>query len=596
LGELAENAIEARGNSLVIGRKEPPQLAPDRRRQRKRLDLERTRPLSLAAAMNGEEERRRLHIAWVVVSLVALVQRSALFLAHRADLDAYIDANATWYTYQNLPREMLRDHLLRSLLYLQQTPPASNIVMSFALKWFSWPAGCAYLLIWLQTVVDVLGAVVLMHVLALLYPGRMLLWATIGLLFLLNTDLVVLEYNSMGQTIYGPLAMLLLLVMLDRLLVLRCHGRVGDATGAGLAMGLLVLTRATWSFFSPVCVALTAVLAPRRRARAALACLLPILVLQGGWALKNWAVYGLFSLTTTTWGGLHVEAGLKNGGLWNDFVEFERQHVTVERGYPLWKVLSVEGDPRAGWEFPQEIRDRDQEILRATDMANPMHNMLIWRVTWAEDQRAFFAFVWAYPGKMLHKWWLAYHVFWQPIANYGQQFVDLFAVGNHLLDSFDLLGIARQLRAGTLPDVQYVTSGAFGSPFAHGASLKRAPTSLFTIRWTEPFLLVLNLIGIHLLLPLVGVLWVAGRLGLSPVATTRFDPLRMTALLLAAGFYAYLAGLANLVETHENMRYRQEVEPFIWLVTLICVGELAKVVGWRRRRGERAIEPHVARS
>lgn len=33
LGELAENAIEARGNSLVIGRKEPPQLAPDRRRQ-----------------------------------------------------------------------------------------------------------------------------------------------------------------------------------------------------------------------------------------------------------------------------------------------------------------------------------------------------------------------------------------------------------------------------------------------------------------------------------------------------------------------------------------------------------------------------------
>ena len=115
--------------------------------------------------------------------------------------------------------------------------------MGLALKWFSWPAGVAYALIWLQTLVCLAGALVLVRVLALLYPGRTVLWTAIGLLFVLNTDLVVLEYNSMGQTLYGPLAMLLLLVMLDRLLALRMGRRPRDAAAVGLAMGLLVLGR-----------------------------------------------------------------------------------------------------------------------------------------------------------------------------------------------------------------------------------------------------------------------------------------------------------------------------------------------------------------
>lgn len=37
----------------------------------------------------------------------------------------------------------------------------------------------------------------------------------------------------------------------------------------------------------------------------------------------------------------------------------------------------------------------------------------------------------------------------------------------------------------------------------------------------------------------------------------------------------------NLVETSENMRYRLEVELLIWLLTLICVTELAALI--RRR-------------
>jgi hypothetical protein len=537
--------------------------------------------------MSDGAERRRLRIAWTVVVLVALAHRLGLFLLHRADLDTFIDANASWYSYQNLPREMLRDHLLRSLLYLQQTPPASNLFMGLALKWFSWPAGCAYALIWLQTVVCILGAVVLMHVLAMLYPGRALLWTAIGLLFLLNTDLVVLEYNSMGQTLYGPLAMLLLLVILDRLLALRLAGRVRDAAAVGVAMGLLVLTRATWSFFPVVCLLLVAAFAPERRWRAVAACALPIALLQGGWAVKNWKVYGVFSLTTTTWGGLHARAGMTHAGVWDEFARYEREHVTLERGYPAWRVAAALGDPLAMFAFPREISERDATIKEAIGMDNPLTNSLTFRTTCAEDERVFLDFVRANPGTMARKWWRAYGVFWQPMANYGQMFVDLFAVGDHLLDSFDLRGFVRQLRAGTLPDTQYLASGSRGVTVERKGRFTLTPTTLYTFRWLEPFVLVLNLIGVHVLLPLAAVLWLLSRTRRGAGARFAFDPLRMSALLVMAICYAYLAALVNLVETIENMRYRLEVEPMIWLITLVCLTELAGL--FRARRGERAV-------
>ena len=521
------------------------------------------------------EERRRLRVAWTIVVLVGLAHRLMLFLAHRADLDALIDANATWYTYQNLPREMLGPHLLRSLLYLQQTPPASNLAMGLALKWFSWPAGCAYALIWLQTLICIAAAVVLVHVLALLYPGRAVLWTAIGLLFLLNTDLVVLEYNSMGQTLYGPLAMLLLLVMLDRLLLFRLGGRVRDAAAVGLAMGLLVLTRATWSYFSVVCVLLVAAFAPARRGRAALVCLLPIVLLQGGWAVKNWMVYGAFSLTTTTWGGMHARAGMSHGGVWDEFTRYEREKVTLERGYPPWKVAGALGDPLAMFIFPVEIVNRDAAINEAMGMVNPLTNTIAFRTTCAMEQRIFLEFVRANPWTMAGKWVRGYRVFWQPIANYGQLFVDLFAVGNHLLDSFDLRNVVAQLAAGNLPDTQYVTSGTRG-PMGTRINFALKPTSLYTLRWLEPFVLVLNLISVHVLLPLLAIWWLASRLRRPP--SDRFDPLRMSALLVAAIFYGYLAALVNLVETAENMRYRLEVEPMIWLISLICVTELTGIL------------------
>src|SRR5262245_7540425 len=522
-------------------------------------------------------DRRRLRVAWAIVLLVGLAHRVALFLLHRGQLDALIDANANWYTYQNLPREMLGPHLLRSLLYLQQTPPASNLFMGLALKWFSWPGGVAYALIWLQTLICLTGALVLVHVLALLYPGRAVLWTAIGLLFVLNTDLVVLEYNSMGQTLYGPLAMLLLPCLFDRLLLCRLCRRMRDAAAVGLAMGLLVLTRATWSYLPVVCILLVAVFTPARRGRgrAVLACVLPIVLLQGGWAVKNWMVYGGFSLTTTTWGGMHARAGMNHAGVSDEFARYQREHVTQERGYPAWQVAGALGDPLAMLAFPQDIRNQDAAINKAMGMENPLFNTLVFRTTCAMDQRIFLEFVRANPGTMARKSVHAYGVFWQPIANYGQMFVDLFAVGNHLTASFDLRNVAAQLRDGSLPDTEYVTSG-LRDPWHKLPPSSLTPTNLYTVRWLEPFILVLNLISVHVLLPLLAIWWLASRLRRPP--SDRFDTLRLRALLVAVIFFGFLADMVNLVETVEHMRYRLEVEPMIWLIALSCVTELTGIL------------------
>jgi hypothetical protein len=55
----------------------------------------------------------------------------------------------------------------------------------------------------------------------------------------------------------------------------------------------------------------------------------------------------------------------------------------------------------------------------------------------------------------------------------------------------------------------------------------------------------------------------------------------VSALLITATTYGNLSVVANAVETLEAMRYREEVEPVIWLITIICLTELAAAVRQR---------------
>jgi len=520
--------------------------------------------------MGDRAERRRLLVSWSIVLCIAIAHRLSLFLWHRRDLEALIADNQVWYIFQYLPREMLRDHLVAAMLLLQQTPPVPNLLMGLALKGFGWPAGVAQALIGVQSLASILTTAVLVHLLSVLYPRRVVLWTGLGLLFVLNTDLVVLEYNNMGQIVYGPLSMLAVLVILDALVCLRRSGRLRGAVVAGVALGLLVLTRASWYLFPIPCLLLVATLAPARRVAAVVACLVPLLLLQGGWAIKNYAVYGVLSPVTSTWGGLHAFAGLRSAGLGPEF-----DAVRLDRR------VAAQGAPRPGPSL-EEARQRDAEVERKFGLANPAFNTLSFSLGTNDLQRDFFYFVRTHPRAMLSKYAKAYHVFWQPIAYYGRQFVGLFAVSNRIAHPFDVAEIARQLLAGSLPDEQYIASGSHPlvslDPRDKPVQRRYAPTDLHTARWIEPFARLVEIVGVHLLLPLVGVLWLTGRTRRGRSIAPLFDPLRMAALLVAATIYGYLAVTVNLVETSENMRYRLEVEPVIWIITLVCITELARLL------------------
>lgn len=56
--------------------------------------------------VGGTQGRAARHAA-VLVAVVGIVHRAALFLVYRDDLDALIGANATWYTGQNAPLALL---------------------------------------------------------------------------------------------------------------------------------------------------------------------------------------------------------------------------------------------------------------------------------------------------------------------------------------------------------------------------------------------------------------------------------------------------------------------------------------------------------
>ena len=379
----------------------------------------------------------------------------------------------------------------------------------------------------------------------------------------------------MGQTIYGPLGMCFVLLTVDRLIALRRDGRTIDAAMAGIAVGLLVLARATWFLFPPVCVGLVAVLAPARRLRAAVACLMPVLLLQGGWALKNAAVYGVLSPATSSWGGLVGSVDLQSAGFTADWIAYLRKRSAEGSPQADLVIAFIAGDAHWPDRLPAAVRERDAAVERVVGVSNPLWNSLAFRVLWEGGQRLVLDFAYEHPREMLQKWWRAYRVFWQPIAAYGRMFVALFTIGPRPPSGIDLPEMLAQLRAGLLPDSAYVVIGPHRFLGDNGEHRHFTPTSLYTLRWLDPAILVLNVIGVHLLLPLVAACWLVERVRQGTDAAPSFDPLRMSALLVGATIYAYLAVLANAVETVEAMRFREEVEPVIWLITLICVSELA---------------------
>ncbi len=510
-------------------------------------------------------------IRWLPVVIIVLVgvgQRLLLFLQHRGALDALLEANPAWYTGQQLPPRMLTDHLAVSLLYLQQTPPIPNLLMGLALKWFSWPAGVTYALVALQGLLSIATALLLRRVLLLLYPARSVLTALIAIVFLLNTDLVVLEYNSFGQTFYEHVAMFLVMVCVDLLLRLRRFGSPRYAAGAGVAVAALALSRASWSFFAIPAAALVACLSPGARLRHAVIFLIPVVLLQGGWCIKNGIIFGRLSLTTSSWSGYNLANGLRAAGFGEEFRQFVDAGSEGDGRRRCFLTTVGQGPPVPS---PDAV-EQDRRINERLGVQNGRLNSVVMQQLFLECERSFFAFALHEPGIILRKAWRAYELFWQPPANYGRYFIALFATDNPIDDSFNPISLAQLMVSGKLPPKQYVMSGQY-------PRRSFAETSLHTLRWLEPVILIANVIAVHLLAPAALILWTVRRLVRGGGAIPEIDAFRVAALAVLVAVYAYQALVVNVGDYGENMRFRIGVEPVIWLIT---VASASSLMSWSR--------------
>lgn len=504
--------------------------------------------------------------AWwasLLVGLVTLIHRAAVFGTYHQDLRALVGANPEWWTMQNPPFTALHEHLAATLLILQQTPPMSALVVGVFTKLVSWPLRGAEALIAFNAVISAGTAVLLHRLLLRCLPGRVVVATLIALAFALSADLLVLEYNSFGQTLYENLGMLLVLALTLALLRVRTAAPTPAAALAGVIAAVLVLTRASWSLVAVPGVALVLAFAGRAHWRAAVAFSLPLLVVQGGWAIKNWAVYDRFSPAMSSWAGLNLMSGLARGGYSQVFQRF-----VLERAEPAWL---------AGGATPPIYAERDRQVSERFGVPQWPDNSAQTAALWDAMQANYLAFALVNPGVVLEKTWRAYEVFWKPIASYADfRFAVLFAPIGRSPSGLDVRQTVADLAAGAIPRRLGVVQGGVlmrGTP--------PRPVSTWTTIAIDPLRLLLAVVGVHLLAPIaaIGWGWTRMRRGVLPEP----DATQAAALAVCGLLYAYLAAVSSIAEFGENMRFRLGVEPLVWTISVLGI-----IGCWRVVRDARA--------
>ena len=493
----------------------------------------------------------------LLVALAGSAHRTVLFLVHRDDLHTLIAANATWYTTQNAPLALLREHLGTTLLLLQQTPPMSSLVIGVLERFVEWPVAGAEALIALQGGISIVTALLLHRLLDICFPRHLVLVTVVGIAFVLDTGLVVIEYTSLGQLIYENLGMLLVLAFAMSLIRLRGSARPVDAALAGLLAALLVLTRATWSFLVLPGVVLVMLLAARAPLRLGIAFVVPLLVLQGGWVAKNWMLYGRFSPATSSWTGFNLMNGFDRLGHGPVFLDFLRA-----RRDPPWLPTVFEKPPVPPLEeiVPAEYGDRDRALGARFGVTPWGANSAAAAAFYDALGENFAAFARTHPKLVLEKAARSYAIFWEPTANYGALNVSLFAPEAPAPSALDVPRFVRDLGTVRLPQRIGVAYGTLHI----GAPLPVRRTSIGTLPWLEVPRLLAEVLGVHVLAPLAALGWLRRRRGLrEPDAT------RGAVLLVCAALYGYLAMASSVGEYGENMRFRLGVEPLVWVLSLL---------------------------
>lgn len=494
--------------------------------------------------LSQEKQKHIVLCMWLIVS-IAILHRAFILIIYSADLNALVVNNPNWLTWQFPNVKAMTEHFWESILYLQQTPPLPTVILAFVIYLFGWPQGTAFALIAFQAIIST-ATTLLLFILLYKVTQKIYFSCILAICFLMSTDLLVMEYNSFGQTFYENLAMFLLIIHVYLFWNFWDTHKVLYALFAGLIVSLLALSRASFSYFFLLPVLFLLLKVQQREYRYALLAFCIGLIPHLVWSAKNYFIYDTFSLSTSSWQGLNFAIGLAKRGNEQKFLGSILQE---KYRYPTWFITMLKEHGLVYWQppifnnyIPQIVRDQDAKIQKLFAGSNTTRNSNGQRIISDLYMRAYMRFFIHNPIISMQGFWMSYKLFWQPIRNYASKYL-----GPLYVNSSTYLG------------EQFCEQNQFFMT-GHWKNKMGKPIRFFTLSIVPELIHILNLIIMHFVVPIVAGVGMAFYLR----SYKRTIPVEFFFIL---AIYLYLAMVSNIAEYGENMRFRLSVEPIIWLIS-----------------------------
>jgi len=457
-------------------------------------------------------------------------------------------------TMQLMPMQIYQHSFWTGLWLLQQTPPVPHLIYRLVLLAGGWPFRTAEILCAMQGIISLLAGVLLCSMIRRLVNSNAIA-LLFSLWFLLSTDLLVTEYAFYGQMFYEDLGMLGTLACCWQACRLAQRNDADTITNSGLLgtlAALTALTRSSLNFF-PLAILPGAVMFLRTRSIVAL--VLPILVLQGGWAAKNWVALNRFTMEDSNWTGMNMAKGV----FWaNQDLLILKDIADAPSGiYPPW--FQAIGHH---YTFPFEVSKRQSLPPSLVKQDEEMTDRLGYQAPWnlpsvaAESdawRTAVVRFTKAHPLLFLQHFRKGYEFLWQRIADHSA----LFAWNLLYVEPVDR-PFPGLLSRG-FSEKQQVALNPLGVGAQPGREANLGTISLAPLD-------ALSILALHFLLPLLVVVDCLRRRRRKSNYLSRG-----VIFLIPTALYGLL--VFSIGDGGENMRFRLSIEPvIIALKAVIFVG------------------------
>lgn len=521
----------------------------------------------------GHEDRlsRRDYAAVIMLFSVGIAHRLVQLVILYPQISEHVVDKR--FVMQLLPEAIWRDHFWAGLLYLQQSPPIPNLFFAAIVRSFDSAPVIAAIFVGLQALLVscTAGAMLcLLRRLGFSLGPSMLL----SVIFLFSGDLIVMEYSAYANFFYEQSTMLLCLLSCLAALSYSRDGKAKYLVWLGLCVATLALTRSTFSYFS-IPVFFWIIYVYRKNGKSGhllkllLSFLLPILALHGSWVAKNYFYGDYFSIATSTWGGANARTGdIRRQGAEPLLTWLEQREDICDAHW----ISMVKRFQNPIFFFPpkKEFLSHSQpaEVLARNKLVADARGDTVFFDTetfrlYSQCLEKIYVRYWmSEPSSTMRGVWASYQLFWFPIREFAARNpVPLTPMAIQDQDNLRVsLWLQRAIEELAFPHAYRFTYPDF-SNFPDDI-WRHEDTTVLAIPSIPLIIHTINFLALHSLPILILVLYVRNK-----KAYQRWTG-ELSFMLLC---YLYVAGLCNLVEYGENMRFRLEVEPIIWVLSATII-------------------------